>query len=260
LGHLRLGTLPDTAPWRRVVALIAEGADAPAVAAATTQAALDGLDRAQNDVGLCSSLWLLTQIVLAARQPNFTRALRAAGLSVPEQPDLFTVVGAFSDAVDRQLRQTSGRTDVGEMAQLAAAESLTALLSERTATLFTESPQDLKSVVHGFSTQSGFETLGHDFFARFSRRFLTYHLSRELSSHVGGNGRFASPEDHDRFVDQLGMHCRQAALIVKKFAGGWFSKQQRQGGITLLKTRHFANYALTKLRQELRVRGARNGE
>jgi hypothetical protein len=260
VGHLRLGTLPDTAPWRRVVGLIAEGADAAAVASATTQAAIAGLKRAENDEGLCSTVWLLTQTVLAARNSDFAAALREAGIEVPDAPDVFAIVGAFSDAVDRRLRATSGRTDVGEMGQLAAVESLTALLSERSAGLFGTSAEEVHSAAYELSTTLGFEKLGHDFFARFARRFLTYHLGRELSSHVGGNGRFASPADHDAFLAQLDTHCRQAALIIKQFAGGWYSKQQYQGGITPLKARNFANYALTKLRRELQVRGARHGE
>jgi hypothetical protein len=38
------------------------------------------------------------------------------------------VLGAFSGAVDRHAREHGGRTDLGEMAQMAAVESLSALV------------------------------------------------------------------------------------------------------------------------------------
>jgi hypothetical protein len=31
---------------------------------------------------------------------------------------------------------------------------------------------------------------------------LTYHLGRELSLHVGGNGWFVDPDEHNHFVER----------------------------------------------------------
>src|SRR5436305_454204 len=75
---------------------------------------------------LLHACWLLTQIPLAARGPAFAEDLRRLGLKVLDQPSLMDVAAAFSGAVDRYARDCGGRTDLGEMAQLAAVESLTA--------------------------------------------------------------------------------------------------------------------------------------
>jgi hypothetical protein len=259
MGHIRLGTLPDTAPWRRVVALIAENADAAAVAEATTRAALRGLERAKGDEGIVYGVWLLSQVVSAAQGPDFAGALHQAGLSVPADPGVFDIIGSFSEAMDRRLLSAGGRTDIGEMAQLAAVESLAYLLGQRSGGLFGTTPVEVQQAARGLSTKQGFATLAHDFFARFAQRFLTYHLGRELSSHVGGNGRFARPEQHTEFIGQLEAHCREAAAIMRAFAGGWYSKAHFEGGITPAKARTFVNYALTKLGRELRTRGERDG-
>jgi hypothetical protein len=109
------------------------------------------------------------------------------------------------------------------------------------------------------STQKGFATLTHDFFARFTQRFLTYHLERELSQHVGGNGRFVDPQEHTEFLDDLKTHCREATVIVREFAGEWYSKHNFEGGITERKARNFSRHALKKLRDELTIRGERDG-
>lgn len=259
MGHIRLGTLPDTNRWRNVVGLIADGAEVAQIAGATSQAAQNGLDLAHNDAGLCHAVWLLTKIALAAREAEFGRALEAAGIPAPPQPGLFDIVGGFTDALDHHLSRSGGRSDIGEMAQLAAVETLTSLIGERSASLFGTTPVEVKQAVYDFSTKKGFSTLAHDFFSRFAQRFLIYHLGRELSNHVGGNGRFANPAEHSEFVRQLGAHCREAALIVREFAGGWYSKANFEDGVSPTKVKNFVNYALTKLRKELKIRGERDG-
>jgi hypothetical protein len=259
VGHQRLGSIPDTAPWRRVVALVAEGEDAAAVATATTEASLRGLDLAASDKGLAHTLWLLTQVVLASRQADFAADLRSAGIQVAEAPDVFELVGAFSDAVDRHLLNARGRTDIGEMAQLAAVESLSEQLKARSRSLFEISAADLQRAVRELSTQRGFATLAHDFFGRFTARFLTYHLGRELSSHVGGNGRFADSGEHDDFVEELHAHCEQATLIVRDYAGDWYSKARFEDGVSPLRAKRFVDHCLRKLSSELRIRGSRDG-
>jgi hypothetical protein len=259
VGHLRLGTLPDTARWWHVVKRLADGADAGAVAAATTSAALKGLKQARGDDGLAHTVWLLAQTALAARAPDFADALRRVGIATTPRPDVLELAGAFTAAVDRHLFENCSRTDLGEMAQLAAVESLTTLLTRRSASLFDTTPDEVRTAARSLSTRDGFATLAHEFFARFARRFLTFHLGRELSNHVGGNGCFADPDEHTAFVEQLARHCREAAAIARRYAGDWYSKANFEGGISPAKAGRFADHALDKLREELRIRGARDG-
>jgi hypothetical protein len=259
MGHNRLGTLPDTVPWRRVVGVLSEGGDVAAVATTTSQAAQVGLNLAEEDEGLKHTFWLLSQVVLAARQDDFRTALKDIGVVVPNEPTALNIVAGITDAIDNHLRKTHSRTDIGEMAQMAAAEAVTSTLSGRLTNLFGTTHVEVQNAVRGCSTNVGFAGLAHDFFARFTQRFLTYHLSRELANHVGEGKRFASPGEHTEFIDQLGEHCRQAALIVKQFAGDWCSKTNFEGGITPTKAKNFLHVALDKLRRELQVREERGG-
>lgn len=258
MGHSRLGTLPDTAPWRRVIGLVAGNAPIPAVADATTDAAERGLELADGDAGLCHAFYLLAQVALAGRQEDFVAALEHIGVKVSAEPGVLNIVGSFTDAVDKHLQSSRARTDIGEMAQMAAAESLTAVLSERSRSLFGTTAADVKQAVTSCSTPAGFSVLAHDFFARFTQRYLTYHLGRELSNHVGPDRRFSNPAEHTQFVDQLKVHCREAAIIVRDFAGKWHSKTNFEGGITPAKARGFVHVALNKLRRELKIRGERD--
>jgi hypothetical protein len=257
MGHSRLGTLPDTSRWRKLVGLIAGGADVAAVADATMHAAETGLKLADGDEGLKHTFYLLSQVALASRQDDFLVALKDAGITIAHEPSVLSLVSSFTSAVDDHLRQTRSRTDIGEMAQMAAAETLTSLLRERSKSLFGTTSAEIKDAVREYSTTAGFANLAHDFFSRFTQRFLIYHLSRELPNHVGEGKRFRTPAEHSQFVDRLKAHSRQAAVIVQQFAGGWYSKTNFEGGITPRKAQGFVHVALKKLQKELKLRGER---
>jgi hypothetical protein len=125
MGHIRLGRLPRTRTWKQVVNLIDDkDSGAPAIAGATLKASEKGLEQVSNDSALVQSFWLLTQLPLCARAENYAEELRRIGISVSGAPTLMELVGAFSDAVDAHVRAVGGRTDLGELGQMGAAESL----------------------------------------------------------------------------------------------------------------------------------------
>jgi hypothetical protein len=221
-------------------------------------AAQQGLELANSDEGLRQTFLLLSQVAVAARQEDFQSALRNVGIDVPTEPGVFSIVAGFTEAIDRHLRVTRGRTDIGEMAQMAAAECLTSVLTQRSRSLFGTTTAEVQDAARSCSTKAGFADLAHDFFSRFTQRYLTYHLSRELPNHVGEGQRFSTPTEHTEFVDQLKVHCREAAIIVKEFAGGWYSKANFEGGISRTKAKGFVHVALKKIRRELEIRGERD--
>ncbi len=251
MGHIRLGTLPRTQQWIQVLDLIGGGAGAPDVAAATMDASQGGLISAAKDPGLIYTVWLLTQVPLAARGDDFAARLRKIGLTVSDSPSLLELVGSFTGAVDAHLRRTGGRTDLGEMAQMAASEALTALGTPANASLFETTAPTVQETIKSFSSPNQFASLSREFFARLSRKYLTYFLSRELSNYVSGDGRFSNMERHAEFNRGLDLYCRQASRIVEEFSGGWFSKSNFQGGITQAKAAGFVHVALKKLRSEI---------
>jgi hypothetical protein len=127
MGHIRLGDLPRARKWTQVVGLIEGGAGTAQVANATINAAETGLGSAAKDKGLIETIWLLTKLPLAARSEDFAQALRDCGLSVSDSPGLMEIVGAVADAIDARMPNCKGRTDLGEMAQMAAGSWATRL-------------------------------------------------------------------------------------------------------------------------------------
>jgi hypothetical protein len=256
MGHQHLGTLPRSRKWRQVVHLISGGADVEDVAAATSAAAEQQMADASNDPAVKRAVWLLTQIPPAARKEDLALELRKLDLRISGAPTLMEIASALSDAIDRHLARTGGRTDLGEMAQLSAVESLNAIAGRQLHDLFGATPEKTKEALAGLGTVKEFAVLARDFFSRLARHQLSYFLSRELPHHVGISSRFQTIREHREFEAALDLHCREASRIIKEFAGEWFSKHTFEGGIDEAKAGRFAHVAFQKLRAELRHREA----
>ena len=254
LGHLRLGRLPRTQKWREVVGLVAGDGSAAQVADATLEAAETQVTGA--DPAIVHTVWLLAQLPDAARTDEFADALRGLGVQVSEQPSATELAGALGSAVERHLWEIGqSRSDVGEMARLAAMETLARTIEPPTKGLFGPVPGEIQKAVGQLGTERQFGTFFRDFFARLTERVLTHYVSKELPLHVGREQRFQSLDEQRRFQEAVALHARQASRIVEEFAGGWYSKARWQNDLTPDRTARFVAYAMKKIRGELR-RGA----
>ena len=186
-----------------MVDLIAGGANVDRIAAASADAAEHGLERASQDEGFAHAFWLLTQIPQAARQPNFSERLWELGLNVSSKPTLLEIVAAFTRAVDGHVRERGKRSDLGEMAQHSASETLASLAGRELPSLFEPTANDVQQALAKLGTSDRFSLVARDFFSRLTTRSLGYFLSRELSKHVGPNKRFAVIGDHSDFNEAL---------------------------------------------------------
>jgi hypothetical protein len=257
MGHIRLGNLPRTRKWQQVVALIEGGAGTAQVANATIAAAEQGLNLAAEDKGLVETIWLLTQLPLAARGDDFGQALQSTGLDVSDSPGLMEVIGAFSDAIDKRLANNGGRTDLGEMAQMAASETMADIIGSRTQSLFGTTSDDVKNAFSKLATNKQFSIFARDFFSRLTNKCLDYFVSRATAHHVGEGRRFRTLAQQGEFTKALGTHSREASKIIEAFSGGWFSKTNwEKKGISRQDAAGFAHVAMKKIVAELKE-GAR---
>ncbi len=260
MGHTKLGNLPRTRKWQQVVALIGGGAGTSQVANATISAAERGLRLAAVDKGLLETIWLLMQLPLAAKSDNFADALRHLGLDVSDSPSLMDLIGAFSDAIDSRLANNGGRTDLGEMAQMAACETMSKVIGIRIQSLFGSTPEDVKNAFAKLVINKHFSIFARDFFSRLTTKLLDYFVSRTLSDHVGEGLRFRTLAQQGEFTKALETHCYESSKIVEGFAGGWFSKTNwEKGSISKKDVAIFAYVAMKKLVSELKEGARING-
>ena len=125
------------------------------------------------------------RLPLAARGDDFADELRRVGVQVPDAPDLYEIVAAVTESIDLRMPNNRGRTDLGEMAQMAAAESLTGYVGVRLRNLFDVAPEDVRDEFARLATATQFGRFARDFFARFTARVLDYFLDRTLSQQAG---------------------------------------------------------------------------
>jgi hypothetical protein len=154
MGHQRLGTLPRSKEWRQVIALIADGEDVGAIAAATARAAERSMIVASDDPIVRHAFWLLSQIPLAARQPDFPSSLRRLGINVGGEPTLIEITTGMMLAIDRMAAKARHRSDLGEMTQLCAAESLSAVAGRELPDLFGATHTVIRSTLAALARSS----------------------------------------------------------------------------------------------------------
>src|SRR5262249_6363542 len=207
--------------------------------------------------GYC--FYLLAALAQATREPAsadelaeifpglFGAQAAPRGGQIEAEYTAFDLVSDFSAAADRFVRRGRARTDFGEMAQFGAAGALSALCARHSTPLFGSPADTVREALRKHSTEKGFATFAHDFFSRFARRFLEYHLSRELSNHVGVNRRFAGAAEHNLFLRQLDDHCRITTGVIRQFAAQWFAKHLRRQDINSRTAQGFIAHAVDKI-------------
>jgi hypothetical protein len=256
MGHNRLGRLPKTRAWIAVVDLLRTGGSTEEIATTTAKAAENSLAQAASDPGLRQAFWLLTQLPLAARSSAFVPRLKQLGIDTDPAPTLLSLTAAFQEAIATNTRTSKGKTDLGEMAQLAATEALTTVIASELPGLFAATSEDVRYALGKLAAPDRFAKLSRNFFARLVNRNLEYFLSRAIADHIGPGRGFRSLSDHVAFRQALAQHCYEAALIVETFSSKWYSKTNWEGGVTPSKASGFAHVAFKKLREELRRRAS----
>lgn len=257
MGHIRLGNLPKTRNWKQVLSILDETNDPARIAAGTLKAVSSILNKVPDDPGLVHCFWLLTQLPFEAKSPDFFARTKKLGFKLSPEPSLLELTSAFTKAIDDHIRENGRRTDLAEIAQLAAAESLTACCAEKTRSLFGSKPDDLRNAVGDLASPKQFSYLSKKFFAGFTQRYLSYFLSKELSNHIGAGKTFSNIREHTEFNNALKTYCQESAKIVENFSGGWFSKTNFfEGKITPEKAKGFLHVAFKKIVSELKRDGA----
>ena len=259
MGHTRLGALPKTRNWIEVVSYLSsskvEGEEfrfqVDEIAERTLRAAEGGLARAEYDLGLRFTFFLLAQIALASRDRQWIPILHRMGIELPPEGSLLELTVAIHKAIDEYVSRHSRPTDISEIAQQAAGEAIAELAGPNVQALFGTGSEELRLAVRGMSTKKGFGELGQRFFGRFLFRYLNFYLSRATPTHVGST--FRDIHDVTTFNNLLSLHCEQSARIVKDYCGEWYSKTEYKRGITIDRASEFIPRAIRKLRSELKL-------
>lgn len=259
MGHTRLGKIPSTRKWREVVGvfaaarsptgLSAQSSEIAHLATSTIRASSEALRAGIKDGGLSFVFYFLTQLALSTRRTQPREALAALGLRLPDSPTNLDLTVEVHRLIDEHFKKAGQRSDVAEMAQLAAGETLANYLRNRPRDLFASSETQLFSDLHQLGSQRTFGEVSRAFFSNFMSRMLGFYLSKFVLP--GGRQRLVnSADDLTQFNIALKQHTYQRAAVIHQFAEKWFSKTEFERGIDENNTRRFVAYACRKLENE----------
>jgi hypothetical protein len=255
MGHIHLGVLPGTVPWKRVVSLLDEGATDDHVIAASAEAAERELTAAARDPVYVEAVRLLLVLPLCARADNFGEALREAGIGVRDRPELIDLIGAVTQRLDTVRRHSASRTDLGEIAGRALASTLSVGIGDQLPGLFSATPDDVQATARKLSWSKGIAAWLRLFYARLVADSLSYWLDRTLAERIGDGQRFAGVGQRDAFDSAVYFHAQEATRIIQEFSGGWYGKTiHKRGRIDTDDAAVFGAVALKKIVAELRLK------
>ncbi len=258
MGHERIGILPRTTRWRKIVAELAKFPTAednvPQLASGTLECVRTRFREIHKDTGVQATF-------------EFLVGLAATGGTGEPPPEWSNLPVDFTNnssplRIAQALRTwVSGREDSLEyrsLAERAATDAITAWHSGQTeqGQLFGSSA-DVANVWKRAANGAGFCELSRLFFAKFTERYLNYFLEREASAAL------PTIEDRERFreqlhqhVDQVSQHAFETAKITQSFAAAWYNRHARRGRPSQREVEQFLSRAFGKIREELLREGS----
>lgn len=259
MGHERIGFLPRTISWRKIVTAlngVAHGTDKEVVtlAAKTIDQVRERYLTLHRDAGVQAAFGFLVAVSRSREPTQDSRAAPDVELPCGLPPLRLTV--ALNEWVDAHAQSR----EYAEIAKRAAAETLTLWHGNqlRQTGLFAEAPEDVsKAVWVKASTGTGFSEVARSFLAKFTKRYLQYFLEREASAYI------SSIEARNRFSDRLhqsidlvSQHAFETSKITQSFAAGWFNKHAREVTPNNATLSSFLRVAFSKMREELKREAA----
>jgi hypothetical protein len=192
---------------------------------------------------------------MASRSKDFLSILAEHNLKLPTSAGLMDFIGLLDETIDRCLRRSGHRSHLAEMARYSAIDCMNETFSSRTPSLFGNDVEMTRQSIKKHTTRRTFSTIGQKFWGCFLSRFLDYHLSREVSNHIGQEKTFTTIDKYNSFRFAFDRHCKETIAIVKDFSGGWPSVTEFKEGITAENVRtKYLPIALKKIKSELALR------
>jgi hypothetical protein len=255
MGHERIGHLPRTLSWRKIVdALegVSLGSDAGLadLAAKTLELVRNRFQALHRDTGVQAAFGFL--VAIARSLPVTTESRAAPDLSLPSNSTPFRLAVALNDWVDANAQSR----EYAELSKRAGADALAEWHNTqlRQLGLFPRgSAESCAEAWAAASTGAGFSEVSRLFLARFTERYLRYFLEREASAaikDIDARERFS-----DRLresVDLVSRHAFETSRIAQSFAAGWFTKYARDQTPSNTNLSVFLRVAFEKLREELK--------
>lgn len=254
MGHERIGILPKTMRWKKVVGQISyfssENNNIASIAQGTLKNVRKRFENIEQDKGVAAAFQFLVLLSYAAKQSNPKDFLVSKGIQFP---DIITPL-QIAKAVSRWISQQSESNEYATVAQNAVIDAISEWYQKnntgQTSFLFSgENPFDVwRKAADG----SGFCELSRLYFSKFTERYLNYFLEREASENVNSiHNRIEFGKELEKHIQDISKHAFETSKITQSFAAGWFNKNAKDTIPSSKKIQGFLALAFGKMRDEL---------
>jgi hypothetical protein len=251
MGHERVGALPKTKEWRRIVEGIGAATGAPEVlhdiATATLLQVRQRFDRIAADSGFQAAFRFILGLATDARLPDPEGTYPR--LDLASNQSAIRLTSELRSWVDAQ----AASLEYAEIGKRAAADAIAFWITTRSRQRDFFGSERVASEVWAEARNAGaFSDLSRVFFGKFTERYLRYFLDREASAQLpdlAARERFAS--GLTQHIEVLAQHSFEATKITQSFAAGWYNNHARASRPTSEAVYGFLSFAMGKLRQEL---------
>lgn len=254
MGHERVGVLPKSDRWRKIVSDIAHLPESnfsvENIVEKTAQALNDRLRRLHLDEGIQDVFTFLLILSISAKSNEPTKYLSTYGFDLGGKPatPLFLAHILSSYSIHENASQ-----EYFELAKNAAIRTLADYYSQESRQQDIFYPVDDPFIVwRKTSDGSGFCVFARKFFTHLTSSYIRYFLDREASVEL------PTIEERERFqnnlkihIERMNHHSFETSKITQSFTAGWYNKYTKEGLPERDNILSFLQVAFNKIRDSL---------
>ncbi len=256
MGHERIGIVPKTQRWGRIVEKLTSLYDSEVP---VSEIAEDTLHNVRNryaaltdDPSVRHAFNFLVIFSHACGTSDPRRVLDSAGIQVSDNPTPLSLVRALIDNLPSALINT----EYGQLTIGAASDAVSLWYrdhSSKQGSLLLHPPPFFENC-RALGQGRGFCELSRLFFGKLTERYLHYFLDRAGSSAIRSlEERQRFQRDLQQYADAVSEHAFETAKITQSFAAGWFNKNARESLPDANAITGFLLHAFGKIKEELRI-------
>ena len=253
MGHERIGFLPHTRQWNRIVEGLSQyGAgevSATSIANSTLEAVRKTYAQMSYDDSVIKALTFLATLSFSAKQEDQISFLNDNGYLVDTNISLISLLMS----VQRLVVTDSGSLETNKIARDATMQAIIGYQKAHETdqlSLFSDGKENIwKSAGSG----TAFCEMARSFFASFTERQLKYYIERAAASSIDDY------ETLQKFNNQLNEqtqaiadHTFEISKLTESFAAGWYNKNVVDSLPSTQQVEGFLGHAFGKLREKFR--------
>jgi hypothetical protein len=253
MGHSRLGDLPKTRHWKKVIEALSDpDASMEKITYWATKAAKDILLQSANYEGLSHCFWLYTNIAQASRSEDFCKSLNSLGIKISRDDTGINILQKIYNAASEQLSSKGKISTLDRLALDSFHKNIHQTITQESHNLFGCNIDTIQNALKKYSTNKQVAELSRNYFSEYTYKTLSHAFEKQIVNSIDKDGKFKNSSDVNEFDRRLKTYCWETSKILEDFSGGWYGKHGYKKDIhDPAVTKRFTRHSLNKLLSEI---------